>query len=185
MSKEGIEYLFHVYEKDDEIQSSVSSFCEDFRNDPKFRGNDKIQVHLSSKALPMPQNLDETKKNLVIFDDVVNQVDQSLQKEYYTRGRHMNCTVFYLTQSYYDVPKIVRDNSNVFILFRQPHRSITLLFNELDAENVDKFKMIARDAWNTRHGYVAINTALDDKENLTTKLFEDYKLQDENEHSHY
>ena len=85
LSKVGIEYLFHVYEKDDEIQSPISSFCEDFRNDPKFRGNDKIQVHLSSKALPMPESLDETKKNLVIFDDVVNQKDQSLLKEYYTR----------------------------------------------------------------------------------------------------
>ena len=130
-------------------------------------------MHLSSKALLMPENLHETKKNLIIFDDVVNQKDQSLQKEYYTRGRHMNCTVFYLTQRYYDVPKIVRDNANLIILFRQPHKSLTLLFNELDAENTDKFKMIAREAWNTRHGYVAINTALDDGKNLTTDLFYD------------
>ena len=112
LSKEAIEHLFRVYEEDDEIESPISSFCEAFQNDPKFRGKDKIQVHLSSRALPMPENLDKTKKNLVIFDDVVNQRDQSLQKEYYTRGRHMNCTVFYLTQRYYDVHKIVRDNSN-------------------------------------------------------------------------
>ena len=171
LSKEGIEYLFHTYENDDAIQSSVSSFCDEFRNDPKFRGNEKIEVHLSSKAIPMPENLDEKKKNLVIFDDVVNQKDQSLQREYFIRGRHMNCTVFYLTQRYYDVPKIVRDNSNLIILFKQPHRSLTLLFNELDAENADKFRLIAREAWNSRHGYVAINTALDDDENLTTEIF--------------
>ena len=83
----------------------------------------------------------------------------------------MNCTVFYLTQRYYDVPKIVRDNSNLFILFKQSHKSRTLLFNELDAENADKIKMIAREARNTRHGYIAINTALNDGENLTTDLF--------------
>ena len=108
MSKEAIEQLFRVYEEDDEIKSSISSFCEEFRKDPKFRGNDKIQVQLSSKTLPMPENLNETKKNLIIFDGVVNQKDQSLQKEYYTRGRHMNCTVFYLTQNYYDVSMIIR-----------------------------------------------------------------------------
>ena len=70
LSKEAIEHLFKVYENE-EIESSISSFCEEFRNDPKFRSDDKIQVHLSSKALPMPENLDRTKKNLVIFDDVV------------------------------------------------------------------------------------------------------------------
>ena len=155
--------------------SLLNPFVRFFWNDPMFRGKDKIQVHLSSKALPMPQNLNE-KKNIIIFDDVVTQKDQSLQEEYYTRGRHMNCTVFYLTQSYYDVPKIVRDNSNVFIMFKQPHRSRTRLFNDLDAESSDKFRMIAREAWSSRHGYVAINTALDSGENITTKLFDDYKL---------
>ena len=170
-SKEAIEYLFETYEGDDSIDMSVADFCDSFKNDPKFQSAGKeIKVHLSSKTLPFPENLDKNKKNLVIFDDCVNQKDQSLQREYYTRGRHMNCTVFYLTQRYYDVPKIIRDNSNVMILFKQPHKSLTLLFNELDADNSDKMKMIAKEAWSSKFHYIAINTAMDD-DNITTDIF--------------
>ena len=174
LSRAAIGYLFHAYEEDDTIDSSVSDFCDAFRDDNQMREKNKdkkVTVNLSSKALPMPESLDKTKKHVIIFDDCVNQRDQSLQKEYYTRGRHMNCTVFYLTQRYYDVPKIIRDNSNLMILFKQPHKSLTLLFNELDAENSDKMKLIARESWKSKYSYIAINTAFDEN-NITTNIFD-------------
>ena len=173
LTKEAIRYLFTQYIDDDSIDMTVADFCEEFKNDPGMRGTaGKITVHLSSKALPQPEDLHKNKKHIIIFDDCVNQRDQSLQKEYYTRGRHMNCTVFYLTQRYYDVPKIIRDNSNLVILFSQPHKSLTLLFNELDARNTDKLRLIAHDAWSKKHHYIAINTALEDEENITTDILE-------------
>ena len=84
LSKAAISYLFDQYEEDDTIDMSVSEFCDAFRDESKMMEREKdskVTVHLSSKALPMPESLDKTKKNLVIFDDTVNQKDQSLQKE--------------------------------------------------------------------------------------------------------
>ena len=174
LSKEAIGSIFSEYLKNDKIDMTVANFCEEFQNDQGMKGEkEKVSVHLSSKALPQPEDLQRNKKHVVIFDDCVNQRDQSLQKEYYTRGRHMNCTVFYLTQRYYDVPKIIRDNSNLVILFRQPHKSLTLLFNELDARNTDKLRLIAHDAWSKKHHYIAINTALEDDENITTDVLKE------------
>ena len=171
-SKEAISYLFDQYEEDPGIDMPVSDFCNEFKDTANMHDSGtKVSVNLSSKTLPMPEDLGKQKKHIVIFDDIINQKDQSLPREYFTRGRHMNCTVFYLTQRYYDVPKIIRDNSNLMILFRQPHKSLTLLFNELDARNSDKFRMVAQDAWSQKHHYIAVNSALEDGENMTTDVF--------------
>ena len=162
LKKTAIRSIFEEYENNDDIDMSIADFCDAFQGDENMQNRDSnVTVHLSSKTLPLPENLDKRKKNLVIFDDCVNQKDQSLQKEYFTRGRHTNCTVFYLTQRYYDIPKIIRDNSNVMILFKQPHRSLTLLFNELDASNSDRLKFLAKDSWSNKYAYIAINTAID------------------------
>ena len=107
----------------------------------------RITVKLDANSLPIPDQLDKSKKNLVIFDDCVSSKNQYLQKEYYTRGRHNNCTVFYLTQRYYDVEKIIRDNANVIILFKQLHRSLTALLNNLDYDHADLFKLQAMTEW--------------------------------------
>ena len=57
------------------------------------------------------------------------------------------------------------------ILFKQPQKSLTLLFNELDAENSDKMKLMARESWKSKYQYIAINTALEEGENITTNIF--------------
>ena len=162
LNRGAISYLFKEYENDKSIDMTIKDFCENFKNEPEFTDTEKnkVTVHLSSKAVPMPDDLNRKKKNLVIFDDCVTKKDQMYQREYFTRGRHNNCTVFYLTQRYYEVPKIIRDNANVIILFKQPQKLLTLLFNEIDAQNSDSIKRMANGAWNSRHGYIALNLSL-------------------------
>ena len=40
----------------------------------------------------------------VVFDDMLNS-NQKLIHPFFTRGRHKLCDVYYLSQSYFDVPK--------------------------------------------------------------------------------
>lgn len=57
---------------------------------------------------------------LVIMDDVVTENDAaSLKKinEYYTFGRKKNVTTFFLSQSFFDTPKLLRKNINYLLLF--------------------------------------------------------------------
>ena len=55
----------------------------------------------------------------VVFHDMLDS-NQKLIDPFFTRGRHKLCDVYYLSQSYFDVPKkTIRNFSNLMILFQQ------------------------------------------------------------------
>ena len=69
--------------------------------------------------IPSPKDLDKSKKNLVIFDDCVNERNQTVMDSDYTRGRHSSCNCIYLSQSYFQLPRrAIRNDANTFILFK-------------------------------------------------------------------
>jgi len=80
---------------------------------------------LSDKMEDIPNlddSLDKGLQNLLIFDDLIVEKKQTRIEEYYTRSRKKNCTCIYLTQSYFRVPKLIRDNSDYLFLFSIPNR---------------------------------------------------------------
>jgi len=59
------------------------------------------------------EKLDINKKNLIVFDDCVNDKNQEIMESYFTKGRHTNCNCIDLSQSYYDLPgRSIKGNSN-------------------------------------------------------------------------
>lgn len=74
-------------------------------------------------------SLDRSKKNIIIFDDIMNERDQTIPQEYFTIGRHKNVDVFYLCQSFFKLPRMgLRDNANMLILFPPFPGSIAPMF---------------------------------------------------------
>lgn len=74
-------------------------------------------------------------QSLVVFDDMVNepQKDQQCIKELYIRGRKIagSISLLYLTQSYFQVPKIIRLQCQyVFILKVSGVRDLKLIMSE-------------------------------------------------------
>ena len=63
--------------------------------------------------MPVPE-LDDDNQKIVIFDDFVCEKNQKPLIEYFIRGRHKNCSVIYLSQSYYLTPKDIRLNCSHF-----------------------------------------------------------------------
>ena len=73
------------------------------------------KIHLYAKNLEQPKYRefletfarisDDDKKKLVIFDDFVCENNQKTLVDYFIHGRHKNCSLIYLSQSYYDTPK--------------------------------------------------------------------------------
>jgi GTPase SAR1 family protein len=57
-------------------------------------------------------------QNLIIFDDLVLESDQSKIEELFIRGRKLadGVSICYLSQSYYRIPKIIRLQANYIIL---------------------------------------------------------------------
>jgi hypothetical protein len=126
----------------------------------KLRETVQIETFKSDDDIPDPSDIDKSLKTVVIFDDTMNNRNQDVQKSYFTRGRHSNCSVFYLAQSYFALDrKSIRMNSNILILFR---------LGELDVYNIwrdriqvdmklDAFRDFCKRGWEDDYGFVFIN----------------------------
>lgn len=96
----------------------------------KLKGNITFFDDLSK--LPRVNDLPYTKEGqvLLIFDDQVNEKDQKKIQEYFLRGRKQGqgISMWYLTQSYYAVPKFLRQQINYLIIIK--------IDSEADLKNV-------------------------------------------------
>ena len=72
-------------------------------------------------------------QSLIIFDDMVNEKDQRVIQELYIRGRKLNISLIYLSQSYYKIPKIIRGQiSYIFIIKIAGLKDLRLILSEYE-----------------------------------------------------
>ena len=86
-------------------------------------GYDFIEAS-NDEIIPLDQ-LDNDNQKIVIFDDFVCEKNQKPIVDYFIGGRHKNCSVIYLTQSYYLTPKDIRLNCSHFCIFDSPSANET------------------------------------------------------------
>ena len=68
------------------------------------------------------------KGSLVFFDDMLGARNSSQIDEFLTRGRHEDLDVYYISQSYFALPRqSIRNNSDRLILFKQTLRDVQFL----------------------------------------------------------
>ncbi len=72
----------------------------------------------SIKDVPAIEQFDKREKNLVIFDDLVNETSKNLKNisDLFCMGRKRNISTIFISQSYFKVPMIIRQNVNYVIL---------------------------------------------------------------------
>ena len=78
-------------------------------------------------------NPEKKRKILIIFDDMIadminNKKLNPVVTELFIRGRKLNISIVFITQSYFKVPKDVRLNSTHFFITRIPNKKS---FNKL------------------------------------------------------
>ena len=69
---------------------------------------------LATEDAPDPEDLPPA--SCVVFDDCMLEINKSAAR-LFSRGRHRGADVLYLTQKYTEVPKVLRDNVNMILLF--------------------------------------------------------------------
>ena len=102
-------------------------------------GYDFIETR-NDQILPVSELTDDGQK-LVIFDDFVCDKNQKALVDYFIRGRHKNCSVIYLSQSYYKTPKDIRLNCSHFSIYDFPsanERSLICRENSIPKELYEK-----------------------------------------------
>ena len=84
---------------------------------------------------------------VVLYDKLLSKQESNIDL-FFTR-RHSNIDIYYISQSYFHLPKnIIRNNTNIIISFKQAPREIILLFHDtagLDM-NLEEWKSLCRKA---------------------------------------
>ena len=79
--------------------------------------NESITVKEGMINNPKLDDYDKEYNHLLIWDDLVLSKNLESVCEYYIRARKKNVSLMFLSQSYADIPKIIRKNSDYLILF--------------------------------------------------------------------
>jgi len=69
-------------------------------------------------SAPDLDEFDKKEQTLIVMDDLVLEKNQKQLEQYFIRARKLNCSLVYLSQSYFGVPKMIRMNLNYVIIKR-------------------------------------------------------------------
>ena len=73
--------------------------------------------------------INKYKGSVVVFDDMLGAKNSSQKDDYFTRGRHEDLDVYYISQSYFGLPRqSIRNNSDRIILFKQSLRDVQSMY---------------------------------------------------------
>ena len=107
----------HLYAKNLE-QEKYQDMIKLFNEISQSVGYDAL-VCSCDKIIPVKDMEDDAQK-IVIFDDYVCDKNQKPLIDYFIRGRHKNCSVIYLSQSFNGTPKDIRLNCSHFCVYEFP-----------------------------------------------------------------
>ena len=94
---------------------------------------------------------------VVIFDDMLGAKNSFQIDEFFTRGRHEDLDVYYISQSYFALPRqSIRNNSDRLILFKQTLRDVQSMYYDIGAYdmNYDEFKQMCHKACDEKYNYL-------------------------------
>ena len=99
------------------------------KSPPEQYSNSKIKIRETSDEI---NTLNEYESGIIVFVDILGSSNSRFIDQFFIRGRHNNLDIFYLSQSYFDLPKItIRKNSNKIILFNQTLKDIEHIYIEM------------------------------------------------------
>lgn len=114
----------------------------------------------------------EQKQRLIIFDDLV--VEKALNKtisDYFIRGRKFNFSMMYLSQTFYGIPKIIRQNANYVVLKKvASDKDIKMICREFSIGlNIDQLMELYKECTKTKLNFLLLS--LDDDATKFRKNF--------------
>lgn len=121
--------------------------------------NIKIQYCDNVNSVPDPSELDPKLKNLIIFDDIIDEKNQARVEKYFIRGRPLNIDCIYLSQDYFSLSKnLIRKNANFYILFEQSKEDLNLFRKAHIIDlNKEEFIKLCHECWKDDYGFITID----------------------------
>jgi energy-coupling factor transporter ATP-binding protein EcfA2 len=93
--------------------------------------NKSFKLTEGMNSLPLLDDFDKNENSLIVLDDMVLDKDQSKICEFFIRARKLNISLIYISQSYFLVPKVIRQNLTYLIIKQvSSQRNLKLIANE-------------------------------------------------------
>jgi uncharacterized pyridoxamine 5'-phosphate oxidase family protein len=131
-----------------------------------------------TEGLSTIPDMDEFKKEnqyLIIFDDLVNKKDQSKIINYFIRCRKKNCSAIYITQSYYDVPTIVRKNINYAVFLKLGGvKELKMIMRDYSMDDINQLKNMYEYATNEKFQVLIIDKESDNPKRKFRRNYLEY-----------
>lgn len=145
------------------LQEWVKKIEYDIKEELNNEDIEDIQIgHFYSNFddLPDVDDFDESKQNLVLIDDMVTVKNQSKIEEFFIRSRKKNCSIIYLTQSFYRTPKLIRDNCTDFAIFNVGSKRELIEISKTVATRIEykRFVELYSECVSKKHGFIFIST---------------------------
>ena len=105
-------------------------------DEPLYRWIGKVsdgQITIKEGLSNTPQldKMDKELNHLVVWDDLVLSKDLSMVETFYIRARKMNCSVIFISQSFFKIPKIIRNNCSYMVLLKlSGNREVNMILSE-------------------------------------------------------
>ena len=93
--------------------------------------------------------LEEYGNKTIVFVDMLGSKEAKDIDAFFTSGRHQNLDIYYISQSWYDLPKnTFRNNCSRIMLFPQTLKDITMIYNDISGLNMNfsEWRDFCRDA---------------------------------------
>tara|TARA_R110000787_G_scaffold4265_2_gene16591 strand:- start:1284 stop:2003 length:720 start_codon:yes stop_codon:yes gene_type:complete len=105
------------------------------KDEPLYRWieskSDQISIKESLFNTPKLDKMDKDVNHLVVWDDLVLAKDLSVVENYYIRARKFNTSVIFISQSFFKIPKIIRNNCSYMVLLKlSGNREVNLILSE-------------------------------------------------------
>lgn len=105
--------------KDEPLYKWITSVC------------DQIVIKEGLHHTPKLDDYDKDKNHLVVWDDLVLSKDLSMVEQYYIRARKLNVSVIFISQSFFRIPKMIRNNCNYMIILKlSGNREVNVILSE-------------------------------------------------------
>ena len=137
----------YLYAKnlDQEKYQNLMNKMNEISRDVSY-GYDIMTVN-NDKIIPIGDIDYEDNQKLVIFDDYVCEKNQRQIVDYFIQGRHKNCSVIYLSQSFYKTSRDIRLNCSHYCIYEFPSsREKNMISSELGVDK-EKFKKATKEPY--------------------------------------
>ena len=124
---------------------------------PEQYNNSEIKINeISDEIKP----LNEYENGIIVFGDILGSSNGRFIDQFFIRGRHKNLDIYYLSQSYSDLPKrTIRNNSNKIFLLNQTLKINEHIYRDVAGYDMkyDEFEELCRKSWEEDYNHLHID----------------------------